>query len=212
MKKTANIDWIGNTLMSNDFDDVYFNTDDAIKERNYTFLQGNELIERFKTHITETFIIAETGFGTGLNFIATWDLFEQFKTNHPNSHLQTLHFISVEKYPLSKIDIEMIYQKTGIQTAYPNQTQTLCSHWFPAELNVDTHVFLSVINGDAMTLAPYLKAHHLLVDAWYFDGFNPSKNPDMWSESLFSSLYACSQNKASFATFTASSQVKRAIE
>ena len=87
------------TLRSGVFDDVYFSAEDGLAETRHVFLAGNSLPEAFDG--ADEFVIGETGFGTGLNFLAVWKLFEE--TAKAGARL---HFMSVEKFPLSteKID------------------------------------------------------------------------------------------------------------
>ena len=87
------------TITSKEFGDVYFSAQDGLAETQHVFLKGNNLPENWQNK--DYFTIAETGFGTGLNFLAVWDLFEQ--TAKPS---QKLDFISFEKYPLSKDEIK----------------------------------------------------------------------------------------------------------
>ena len=54
-----------------------------------------------------------------------------------------------------------------------------------------------------------LKDETLNVDAWYLDGFTPSKNSDMWSQALFLKLAQNSNEGASCSTYTAAGFVKR---
>ncbi|MBA4288437.1 MAG: bifunctional tRNA (5-methylaminomethyl-2-thiouridine)(34)-methyltransferase MnmD/FAD-dependent 5-carboxymethylaminomethyl-2-thiouridine(34) oxidoreductase MnmC, partial [Pseudomonas sp.] len=87
--------------LSSEFADVYFSNENALAETRYVFLANNQLAERFtalKAH--EQFVIGETGFGTGLNFLCAWQLFEQHAVAGAR-----LHFVSVEKYPLRKADL-----------------------------------------------------------------------------------------------------------
>ena len=99
----ANLNWQGHTPSSNTFDDVYFSREDAFGEVDYVFIDGNQLKSRFNTHnhSKHQFIIAETGFGTGLNFLCTLKLWLQSSL----SKIKQLHFISFEKYPLAFEDL-----------------------------------------------------------------------------------------------------------
>src|SRR5690606_24219572 len=83
------------------FDDVYFSKNSGIDESRFVFLQHNGLPERWQ-NLAETavFTVAETGFGTGLNFLAAWQMWR----NHAQA-AATLHFISVEKFPLQREDL-----------------------------------------------------------------------------------------------------------
>ncbi len=57
-----------NTPVSEQFDDVYFSNQDGLQESEYVFQQGNRLWQRWQDFSQPHFVIAETGFGTGLNF------------------------------------------------------------------------------------------------------------------------------------------------
>src|SRR5690606_11815470 len=64
----ARIDWQDTTPVARDFDDPYFSRDDGPAETTHVFLHGNQLPERFAALPPRArFVIAETGFGTGLN-------------------------------------------------------------------------------------------------------------------------------------------------
>jgi tRNA U34 5-methylaminomethyl-2-thiouridine-forming methyltransferase MnmC len=66
------------TPVSRDFDDVYFSNDNGLEETRYVFLDGNQLSTRFPEHPRSLFVVAESGFGTGLNFLTLWQAFDQF--------------------------------------------------------------------------------------------------------------------------------------
>ena len=103
------------TPVANDFDDVYFSNDDGLAESHYVFYQQNSIDTRLQNHDREHFVIAETGFGTGLNFLNTWLQFSdhlqclQVQSQQSNK-VQRLHFISFEKYPLSVNDLKQALQ------------------------------------------------------------------------------------------------------
>src|SRR5437764_703181 len=63
------------TLRSAQFDDIYFSAENGLEEKRHVFLRGNNLPELWNNK--QRFVIAETGFGTGLNFLAAWTLFEK---------------------------------------------------------------------------------------------------------------------------------------
>ena len=78
-------------LRADDFDDLYFDEHDGLAESQYVFINGTNLPEKLRSsdHLT----IAETGFGTGLNFLAVLDLLAEF----PNHQID---YISYELRPL----------------------------------------------------------------------------------------------------------------
>ena len=98
------------TPVSRDFDDVYFSNDNGLEETRYVFLGGNHLAQRFPAHSRPLFVVAESGFGTGLNFLTLWQAFADFRDTHPEATLERLHFISFEKYPLTREDLTLAHQ------------------------------------------------------------------------------------------------------
>ncbi|BBM02746.1 hypothetical protein [Microbulbifer sp. GL-2] len=101
-KKHADIEWREDGQpLSRAYDDIYFSTASGLEETRYVFLQQNSLTERWAELAENSiFTIGETGFGTGLNFLATWELWQ--KTAPMSARL---HFISVEKFPLQSQDL-----------------------------------------------------------------------------------------------------------
>ena len=100
--ETARLAWRDGQPVSEQFGDVYFSRENGLEETRYVFLHHNHLPERFRElSDKDTFVIAETGFGTGLNFLAAWQAFRQYA---PAS--ARLHFVSVERYPLGSADLE----------------------------------------------------------------------------------------------------------
>ena len=98
------------TPVSRDFDDVYFSNDNGLEETRYVFLGGNGIPERFVGHPRSLFVVAESGFGTGLNFLTLWQAFDAFRRASPQATLERLHFISFEKFPLTKDDLRLAHQ------------------------------------------------------------------------------------------------------
>lgn len=111
------------TPVSRDFDDVYFSNDNGLEETRYVFLGGNRLPERFPSHPRPLMIVAESGFGTGLNFLTLWQAFDVFVRDNPNVTLQRLHFISFEKYPLKAEDLRTAHQRWPELAPWAQQLQ-----------------------------------------------------------------------------------------
>jgi Uncharacterized conserved protein len=104
--QTADLDWQMidgiDIPVSKQFGDVYFSKDNGLLETRHVFLKGNDLDTRLAALTDfEYFCVGETGFGTSLNILALWQLWQQVR---PDNHSH-LHAISVEKFPLSKADL-----------------------------------------------------------------------------------------------------------
>ncbi|MCK7420216.1 bifunctional tRNA (5-methylaminomethyl-2-thiouridine)(34)-methyltransferase MnmD/FAD-dependent 5-carboxymethylaminomethyl-2-thiouridine(34) oxidoreductase MnmC [Enterobacter asburiae] len=204
------------TPVSRDFDDVYFSNDNGLEETRYVFLDGNQLSTRFPEHPRNLFVVAESGFGTGLNFLTLWQAFDQFHAAHPEATLQRLHFISFEKFPLTAHDLRLAHQRWPELAAWAEQLQAL---WPPHiggchRLILDGgRVTLDLWLGDINDLTDTLDdSMNQTVDAWFLDGFAPAKNPDMWSQHLFSAMARLARPGATLATFTSAGFVRRGLQ
>ncbi|TXH73798.1 MAG: bifunctional tRNA (5-methylaminomethyl-2-thiouridine)(34)-methyltransferase MnmD/FAD-dependent 5-carboxymethylaminomethyl-2-thiouridine(34) oxidoreductase MnmC [Thiothrix sp.] len=187
---------------SREYGDRYFSRESGLEETRHVFLQGNQLPKAWQNK--EHFVIAETGFGTGLNFLATWQAWK-----NDLSACNYLHYISFEKHPIPK------QQLAELLTAWPELaefTQALLAQYPPVlagfhQLHFANHrLKLTLCFAEAMHALNELVAQ---VDAWYLDGFAPSKNNALWSPALFKALAEHSKPHSTLATFTVAGQVRR---
>ncbi|NWE79180.1 bifunctional tRNA (5-methylaminomethyl-2-thiouridine)(34)-methyltransferase MnmD/FAD-dependent 5-carboxymethylaminomethyl-2-thiouridine(34) oxidoreductase MnmC [Pseudomonas yamanorum] len=189
------------------FDDVYFSDQSGLEETRYVFLQQNRLQERFAAlPAGGRLVIGETGFGTGLNFLCAWQLFEQHAV--PDARL---HFVSVEKYPLSHADLQRALALWPELAPFAEQllAQYVAIHQGFQRLILDNgRVTLTLLIGDALEQLPQLDAQ---IDAWFLDGFAPAKNPDMWTAELFAELARLAAPGSTISTFTSTGWVRRLI-
>ncbi|MBP5979359.1 MAG: bifunctional tRNA (5-methylaminomethyl-2-thiouridine)(34)-methyltransferase MnmD/FAD-dependent 5-carboxymethylaminomethyl-2-thiouridine(34) oxidoreductase MnmC [Halomonas sp.] len=199
--------WSDSSPHSDDFDDVYFSREGGLEETEHVFLNTNRLPERFAAwESTRAFVIGETGFGTGLNMLCAWACFEQ----HAPAGAR-LHLLSTEKYPLDQASLERALRAWPSLAGY---SQVLCEQW-PASvsgvhrLHLSDRVTLDLHYGDTTERLALLDGQ---VDAWFLDGFAPSKNPQMWQPELFEAMAARSRPGATFATFTCAGIVKRGLK
>lgn len=204
------------TPVSRHFDDVYFSNQDGLLETRHVFLNGNHIPARFADHPRPLCIIAETGFGTGLNFLTLWQTFERFHNENPDAILQRLHFISYEKFPLSAQDLAAAHAQWPELASWSAE---LCEQWpMPFAgchrlLLADGRITLDLWFGDVTTLLPACDTSmNQQVDAWFLDGFAPSKNPDMWTPDLFNAMAKMTRPQGTFATFTVAGVVRRGLQ
>jgi tRNA 5-methylaminomethyl-2-thiouridine biosynthesis bifunctional protein len=204
--------WQNDQPYSTLYGDVYFSTNlenpnQGLEETDYVFLQHNQLESSWKTLNRPNFTIAETGFGTGLNFLCACALWAK---TAPQS--ATLTFITVEKHPISAKDMAKIHKQwpnlSAISAELLAQYQV-----FPPGLHSLTfnalRVRLILLVGDATAMLGQLVAS---VDAWFLDGFSPAKNPDMWQLPLYQQMARLSHAQTCFATFTSAGHVKRGLQ
>ena len=189
------------------FDDVYFSDTAGLEETRYVFIEQNALKERFADlRANGQMVIGETGFGTGLNFLCAWQLFEQ--TAQPDARL---HFISVEKYPLTRGDL---HRALALWPQLSDVSEQLLAAYFAIHPGFQTltlgngRVTLTLLIGDVLEQLSQLDAQ---VDAWFLDGFAPAKNPDMWTPELFAQLARLAAPDATISTFTSTGWVRRAL-
>ncbi|WP_158971093.1 bifunctional tRNA (5-methylaminomethyl-2-thiouridine)(34)-methyltransferase MnmD/FAD-dependent 5-carboxymethylaminomethyl-2-thiouridine(34) oxidoreductase MnmC [Paraglaciecola sp. L3A3] len=211
----ANIEFNENGApLATEFGDIYFSDAGAFEETQHVFLLNNGLPDRWQTFQGKYFTIAETGFGTGLNFLITLKCLEQFFEQQPSSRL-ALHFISIEKYPISLADLQ---QALTVYPALKNYSDELLAQ-YPLPIAgchrlffLQGRVTLDLWLGDVHQVLPQIENKPQgLIDAWFLDGFAPSKNPDMWTQSLFNQMARLAKDNCTFATFTAAGHVRRGL-
>ncbi|WP_294085374.1 bifunctional tRNA (5-methylaminomethyl-2-thiouridine)(34)-methyltransferase MnmD/FAD-dependent 5-carboxymethylaminomethyl-2-thiouridine(34) oxidoreductase MnmC [uncultured Actinobacillus sp.] len=205
---------VNHTPVSEQFDDIYFSTQDGLAESYYVFQEGNQLWERWQSHTRSSFIIAETGFGTGLNFLAVAEKFQQFRQQFTEHRLKRLYFLSFEKYPLTSTQLSEIHQHYP-QFATLSENLTAC--WNPRQVGCQRYhfedVYLDLWFGDiAENAEQWGDYYHEMVDAWFLDGFSPDKNPEMWNETVYQHMFQTTQKEGTFATFTAASHVRKGLQ
>ncbi|WP_317847273.1 bifunctional tRNA (5-methylaminomethyl-2-thiouridine)(34)-methyltransferase MnmD/FAD-dependent 5-carboxymethylaminomethyl-2-thiouridine(34) oxidoreductase MnmC [Pseudomonas sp. HTZ2] len=204
----AQIDWDDQGRPhSRQYDDVYFSKNEGIEETQHVFLEQNRLRERC-TALTpqDCLVIGETGFGTGMNFYCAWQLFAEHAPRGAR-----LHFVSVEKYPLTREDLARAVQLWPQLEPYwqPLLAQYVAVHGGFQQFSFDHgRVTLTLMVGDALAQLPTLDAQ---VDVWFLDGFAPAKNPDMWTPELFAQLARLSRPGTTLGTFTTTGWVRRGL-
>lgn len=213
--QTADLDWQCvdgiEVPISKQFGDVYFSKDNGLLETRHVFLNGNDLPDRLANlNNFEYFSVGETGFGTGLNILALWQLWQQVRLNN-HSHL---HAISVEKFPLSKQDLiralsvwtELKPLAEQLIQQYPLPIAGCHRLSFP-----DERFSIDLWLGDAHDVFPLMAKTHQ-VNAWFLDGFAPSCNPDLWEENILHHIIRLSDVGTSFASFSVAGVLKRGLK
>mgnify|MGYP006089811527 CR=1 FL=1 len=193
------------------FNDIYYSTSGARAESTHVFLNGTELTGRWQSHKTDspTYSIAEIGFGSGLNFLNTWQLWQQ-SIQKPSR----LHYIAFEKYPLQKADLKRLLgnwpslspQVAELLRHYPEHSQ-VCHR-----LLIAPDVTLDLYFGDALLrLQTINKTICSGLDSWFLDGFSPSLNPDLWQDALIKEIARLSLPGATVATYSAAGFIRRQL-
>ena len=193
---------------SREFGDHFYCQTDGRLECGHTFLAGNGLPERWSGTMSSSkdFLIGELGFGTGLNFCETW---RQWKlASQPGARL---HFMSFELYPMQRDEIdralsrwpEIDAERNALAAAWPDQPS---GH---VTIDTDDQTRLTVVCGAALD---GVTTTELGFDAWFLDGFAPSRNPAMWSPELMQALHDKTSPGGTFGTYAAAGFVRRNLQ
>lgn len=219
---TAELTWQDGNPLSSQFDDVYFSKAGALDEARHVYIEGNRLPQRWQqlAGLTEKhFVIAETGFGTSLNFILTWHLWKQYAPDNAK-----LFYFSCEKYPLSRNDLKQCLQ---LWPQLKQEAQALLQQYpvltpgFHYQQWEQDRVHLILLLGDAQDLLSELlccgdgvlesKIRPFFVDAWFLDGFSVAKNPKLWDKALIDTLARLSTEGTTIASYTVADTAKQAL-
>jgi tRNA U34 5-methylaminomethyl-2-thiouridine-forming methyltransferase MnmC len=206
--ETPALDWLdGSIPVATRFDDPYYSKSDGLAETRHVFLNGNNLETRWQSLAPESgFTIAELGFGTGLNFLAT---VQTWRNTAPAD--ARLRFISFEKYPMTPVDMKTALSRwpelvddanlfcNKYRAAMQGEPDIISIEWAPG-ISLVLHL------GDANN---ELAKTGFMADAWFLDGFAPSKNPQLWSADLLQAVFEHTAPGGSLATYTAAGWVRR---
>ncbi|MFI4861947.1 MAG: tRNA (5-methylaminomethyl-2-thiouridine)(34)-methyltransferase MnmD [Phycisphaerales bacterium JB063] len=194
-------------LVAPRYGDRYHSDAGGLAETTHVFLEGNLLAPRFeRLSPGNTMVVGETGFGTGLNFLACWQLFE--KHAMPGS---VLHYFSVEKHPLPRDTMRQAL--TPWESLRPFAYQLLKQYQPPTPGRhtlafAEGRVVLSLLVGEAaQALSDWSTPAH----AWFLDGFTPARNPGMWSPEVFAQVARLARPGTTLATYTAAGFVRRGL-
>lgn len=192
------------TPWSETFGDVYHSSSGGLEQARAVFLSGNDLPARWRNR--ERFTIIETGFGLGLNFLATWAAWDE-----DSQRCDFLHFVSTELHPFTREDLVTAHafrpELASLITELTDQWPVLTPGFHRLHL-ANGRVVLTLLFGDARKLFPQLKAQ---ADAFYLDGFSPAANPEMWSEDLIHELPRLAAPGASLATWSVRGALRRTL-
>ncbi|MBK5915116.1 tRNA (5-methylaminomethyl-2-thiouridine)(34)-methyltransferase MnmD [Rhodocyclus purpureus] len=203
---------------SEDYGDVYHTKSGGVGQSRHVFLGGNDLPLRWQGR--ERFVILETGFGLGLNFLVTWAAWRA-----DPQRARQLDFISFEKHPFAAVDLARAHaallaeageggMAPQLEAELAALACELAAAWPPLApgrhdlVFADGRVRLGLVFADATQALPRLSAP---VDAFYLDGFSPARNPDLWSEPLLAELARLAAPGATLATWSVAAAVRRSL-
>jgi tRNA 5-methylaminomethyl-2-thiouridine biosynthesis bifunctional protein len=186
------------------YGDLYHSAAGGPAQARHVFLRGNALPERWARR--SRFVILETGFGFGLNFLATWQAWR----DDPR-RCARLHYVSIEKHPFVEADLKLAHER---YPEFAREAAELHARWpllVPGAHRLELDggkVVLTLFFSDVAIV----RELRLAADAFYLDGFAPAKNPDMWSPQLMRALSRLAAPGATAATWSVASAVRGALE
>lgn len=207
-------------VCSEQFNESYFSNIGAITEKTHIFIKGNALEQRFyqTQHQSSPFLIAEVGFGLGINFLLTLKLWlQQVKTK------RQLHYLAAELYPVTQADLkqalallpELAPYSQQLIESYPCLTAGFHRLHFG-------HVSLTLMLGDAVssfkqllidkTAQLHRKFASFSIDCWFFDGFSPKKNQELWTEDLLDIVRVLSNQSTTLTSYSVAACFKKALQ
>jgi tRNA 5-methylaminomethyl-2-thiouridine biosynthesis bifunctional protein len=207
---TGPVEWSGDGIPSSPrYQDIYHSRSGALAQARHVFLAGNGLPARWRG--PRSFCILETGFGLGLNFLATWQAWRDDPARCPR-----LHYVSIEAHPVQPADIlraveglpelaELSDLARELAARHPPTLPGLLRLVFPHQ-GCELHLTLAL--GDAATLLPQLV---LSADAVYLDGFSPARNPELWSLPVFKGVARLMRDGGTAATWSVAARVRQGL-
>ncbi len=199
----AVIRWDGDRPVSVDFGDVYHGTDGA-EEAERVFLEPARFDERVA--VAESFTVAELGFGLGRNFALAAVRFLARSTGR-------LHYLAFEQAPVRRDDLERAARRSRweMHRRLVDGLPPAIAGWHRRRF-AGGRVLLSLYCGDVVAgLTDLTGRQRSGVDAWFFDGFAPRCNPEMWSAAVCDAAAALSRPGATVTTYSSAGVVKRAL-
>lgn len=183
-----------------DYDDIFHPAAGAREQAAHVFLAGNGLPRRWAGR--PRFVVLETGFGLGHNFLSTWAAWRR-----DPQRCGRLVYVAIEKHPVSVGDLQRVHAASP----WPELVHEWLAAWPPATPDLHAvdldqgRVMLRLAFGDIAYWLPQLM---LQADAFYLDGFAPARNPAMWSADVLQRLRHLAARDATAATWSVARSVR----
>lgn len=201
--KKAKLIFKDNTPFSLDFDDFYFNFKDGLNESKFVYTHS------FEWKNQENFIIAESGFGIGLNFFLT---LKRFLETTPSKRPKKLFYISVEAFYIEKEQLREIYQKLEFYEEFKELLEQFLKFYPKAKEGIYRFYFEDCFLDLVFEDIAVLKELDFKADVWYLDGFSPNKNSQMFDENLIFEVARLSKKNTQICTFSSASFLQKNLK
>ncbi|MEX1198223.1 MAG: bifunctional tRNA (5-methylaminomethyl-2-thiouridine)(34)-methyltransferase MnmD/FAD-dependent 5-carboxymethylaminomethyl-2-thiouridine(34) oxidoreductase MnmC [Pseudohongiellaceae bacterium] len=213
--ENARIEWEDGAPWSKEYQDIYFSRAGGLDETRHVFIHGNDLSSRWRQQDRpgRVFVIGELGFGTGLNFLTTWQHWRETGCRHLR-----LHFISCEKHPLTREALQQALAQWPALGEYSEQLLTQYPDHTPGYHRLllgnehDGEVTLDLYYGDALDTLEQQSNPQVRIDAWFLDGFTPKHNPGLWTDALLEIVARLSAPGTTLSSYSVTGRVVRALK
>jgi tRNA 5-methylaminomethyl-2-thiouridine biosynthesis bifunctional protein len=189
------------TPYSTAYGDIYHSADGGPAQARHVFLGGNDLPARWRRR--QRFVVLETGFGYGVNFLVTWRAWKD-----DAARCERLHFVSIEKHPFTLADLRALH---ALYPELADEARALHAAWPPLVSGAHRLEFGNVVLTLFFADVAIARDLRLAADAIYLDGFAPAKNPDMWTHPLMRALSRLAAPGATLATWSVAGSVRDAL-
>jgi len=191
-------------IVSKEYNDVYYSDDNGFEEKENVFIRQSNFTNLLETK--NKIQVVELGFGLGINLANCYDYWAK-KEIKP-----VLNYITIEKYPLIASTILEYHKQQDKSTPF---FESFLSKYASFEdgwnetVDTETHFNILFFKGDVNEAFSQLPHE---IDTWFLDGFSPSLNEEMWSETVFETMTKHSSEKSVFSTYSAAGFVRRGLE
>lgn len=193
-----------NTLYSSKYEDIYYNPEQGLEESSFVFIDSLDLPNTLPIKKNTQASLLELGLGTGLNLLLTWKKLQEIKWE------ENFCYYSIEGFPLEKKVLEEVFKKPSFKEISPFSKVFL--EKYPENLEKGIYeISLSPYFKIKLYFYPIEEALNQIEEKFnyfYLDGFDPKKNPDMWSSFVFNKIKEKKKKGSRLATFSSSRIVK----
>lgn len=204
------VDWSKDDCPSSPrFGDVYRSRNGALLQAQTVYVGGCHLPQDW--HGAQRYCVLESGFGLGLNFLATWAAWRADPLR-----CTALHYVAIEAFPVAAENL--VRSAQALNPAQPDLVVLaveLARHWEGLRPGIqhfsmaDGALTLTLAVGDVQSM---LRQLDCVADAVYLDGFNPIKNPEMWSQSTLDAVAARCRPGSRLASYSVAATVRQALQ
>jgi len=181
------------TLYVDKLGEPYHSIHGALQESMHVFIkQGLQTVPKSPLRILEI------GFGTGLNALLTLKFASQSK--------QEIHYHAVEKYPLTREEYTQLNFEDLLEGVPRGSLKHIHEAPWGKTVSLSDNIALFKEQADFRSMHPFGT-----FDLVYFDAFSPDKQPELWSESVFSTIATCTHKGSVLVTYSSKGVVRRTL-